>query len=219
MPFLRPKQTAAPTSPHPAAICTLTGNRTSRDSRRQHGHRTRHAAHNRTLRPYAITSCPEAEARLHAQRAQHARQHHCSRPTCSRMPHASGALAARYARPAGTQGVEGSVPVWHAPRRELKYLRTAGSAQYAEPCRAEVVQMSLSIGGTQACHRESHALHNAQGPGMSMVRQRWHIDVAFRHSYARESKRDRAHLRVRARCPRQSFAPALKNVLIAHRRR
>jgi hypothetical protein len=116
VPFLRPKQTAAPTSPHPAAICTLTGNRTSRDSRRQHGHRTRHAAHNRTLRPYASTSCPEAEARLHAQRAQHARQQRCSRPTCSRMPHASGALAARYARPAGTQGVEGSVPVWHAPR-------------------------------------------------------------------------------------------------------
>jgi hypothetical protein len=111
------------------------------------------------------------------------------------------------------------VPVWHAPRRELKYLRTAGSAQYAEPCRAEVVQMSLSIGGTQACHRESHALHNAQGPGMSMARQRWHIDVAFRHSYARESKRDRAHLQVRARCPRHRFAPARKNVLIAHRRR
>jgi hypothetical protein len=140
--------------------------RTSRDFRRQHGHRTQHAAHNRSLRPYATTSFRGAEARLHAQRAQHVRQHHCSPPTCGRMPHASGALAALYARPAGTHAVEGDVPRWHAPRRELK-ARPARHSMPNRPAGGRTVVVQPVDPERIACSATPHATWIAERADLS----------------------------------------------------
>ena len=90
----------------PAGIARA--NRAPRDLARQHGRRTRRAAHHRTRLAFHAATAPKIAATRHAQRAQHARTAAPSRGTRSRACAHEYTCAMRSARYAARSAAAGA---------------------------------------------------------------------------------------------------------------